>query len=237
MRPIVGILLLLATAGCGSTEPPDGPGPTGELRVLFIGNSLTSTHDVPGLVALVSVADEGPRVRASTVSFDGFSLEDHWNEGEALEAIDRGGWDLVALQQGPSTTAEHRAQLAEWVGRFAERIRAAGAAPAIYMVWPGNGDFDAVIASYTAAAQSVDGKLLPAGVAFRSVAANHPAIDLFEPDGLHPSPAGAYLAALTIYGALADRSVAGIALRQPPAGLPLRTAEALEREADRANGR
>jgi hypothetical protein len=236
MRLIVGVLLLLGGTAC-STAPPDSPGPVGELQVLFIGNSLTLTHDVPGLVQRISRVDAGPRVTAASVTFEGFSLEDHWNEGDALEAIDQGGWDIVVLQQGPSATAEHRAHLVEWTGRFAERIRASGAEPAMYMVWPGNGDFEPVIASYTAAAEAVAGELLPAGAAFRSTVANHPAIDLFEPDRLHPSLAGAYLAALTIYGALADRSVAGLTFRRPLAGVPGPTAETLEQEADRANGR
>ncbi len=182
MRRIAGTLLLLVTAACGSTAPPDGPGPSRELHVLFIGNSLTITHEVPALVERVSRSDEGPRVTAASVAFEGFSLEDHWNEGDALEAIDRGGWDFVALQQGPSAAPEHRAHLVEWAGRFAERIRASGAEPAIYMVWPGNGDFEPVIASYAAAADAIDGRLLPAGAAFRSVVAGHPAIDLFEAD-------------------------------------------------------
>ena len=116
--------LLAVLLGCGSTAPDIGH--SADLNVLFIGNSLTSTNDIPELVAGLGEVSGGPQVRGSEVSFGNFSLEDHWNQGDALEAIDWGGWDYVVMQQGPSTLPESRQNLLEWAGRFAERIRAVG---------------------------------------------------------------------------------------------------------------
>lgn len=223
---------LLSLLGCGSTAPDQGN--DRDLRVLFIGNSLTYSHDIPAQVAGLGEASDGPRVHASQVVFGGYSLEDHWNQGDALDSIARGGWDFVIMQQGPSTVPENRAQLVEWSIRFAERIRAAGARPAIYMIWPSNGDFDAVARSYTDAAQAVDGMLIPAGEAFRAVARDHPEIEIFDFDRFHPSPAGAYLAALVIYGRLADRPMSGVTQRPVP-GISTAQAGRLARAADKAN--
>jgi hypothetical protein len=226
-------LALLAVLGCGSTAP--APVPSGDLDVLFIGNSLTSTNDIPGLVSELGTLTDGPRVRASVVAFGNYNLQDHWIRGDALDSIARGRWDYVVMQQGPSTQPESRQHLVEWAGRFAEPIRAAGGQPVIYMVWPSNGDFDGVSRSYTEAAVAVDGTLVPAGEAFRAVVRDHPDIEVFAADDFHPSRIGSYLAALVIYGRLTDQSVQGVTLRRPVPGLTSAQAGRLESAADQAN--
>ena len=60
----------------------------------------------------------------------GMSLEDHWNIGTALDSISTRRWDIVVLQQGPSSLDASRANLIEWTGHFTARIRAAGGQPA-----------------------------------------------------------------------------------------------------------
>jgi len=95
------------------------------IAVLFIGNSLTSANDLPHLVQQIARA-AGVSMTVASVTKPNFSLEDHWNDGEALDSIAKGGWDAVVLQQGPSSLPESQAHLLEWTGRFAEKIRAAG---------------------------------------------------------------------------------------------------------------
>jgi hypothetical protein len=103
-------------------------------------------------------------------------------------------------------------------GRFAERIRAVGTRPAIYMVWPSNADFDGVSRE-----------------AFRSIDRDHPEIVIFQSDDFHPTRAGSYLAALVIYGQLSDREIAGVTLRRPISWLSQSEAITLESAADQAN--
>src|SRR5215471_13990765 len=74
---------------------------TAPRRVLFIGNSLTRANNLPGMVAAMSAA-VGQPLECERVTFEGYSLEDHWNQGSARQAIARGGWSIVVLQQGPS---------------------------------------------------------------------------------------------------------------------------------------
>ena len=45
------VLLALVTAGCAQAVRSDGEQP---LRVLFVGNSLTQTNDLPAVDALVA---------------------------------------------------------------------------------------------------------------------------------------------------------------------------------------
>ena len=117
----------------------------------------------------------------SEVSFANFSLEDHWNQGDALEAIDRAGLGLRRDAAGAfDPPAEPREPDRVGRQRSPNGSGAVGARPAIYMIWPSNGDFDAVSQSYTEAAHAVNGMLIPAGEAFRSIDGDHPEITIFQ---------------------------------------------------------
>jgi hypothetical protein len=229
------MLLLVAGPSCGSTSPERVPNP--HLRLLFIGNSLTYENDLPSLVQQLGRSDPARPVTVSSVAFAGYSLEDHWNRGDALEAIKRGGWDLVILQQGPSARPESRTNLIEWTTRFATEIRRAGARPAVYMVWPPldrASDWDAVTASYAAAAAATDALLLPAGEALRSAYRANPGLPLFQGDGFHPSVLGSSGAAVVIYAAAANASPVGLIARAGGTALPPSQVAALEAAAEEA---
>ena len=173
-----------------------------DLRVLFIGNSLTYTNDVPAIVQALAETSGNKRLVFKTVAYPDFSLEDHWNRGDARRAIGEGKWDVVVLQQGPSALAESRKLLVEYTRRFADEIRSRGAKPALYMVWPSRarfGDFNRVIESYAEAARSVDGMLFPVGEAWQIAWQHKPELALYSSDNFHPSIAGSYLAAMIIY--------------------------------------
>src|SRR5262249_47608874 len=150
----------------------------------------------PALVAqLASTA--GKKFEYRTVAFDGYSLEDHWNRGDARRAIADGGWSIVVLQQGPSALPESRALLHAYTKRFDDEARRVGARTALYMVWPSSerrGDFEAVRISYAGAARAIGGVLLPAGDAWREAWRRDSRVALYGQDGFHPTTAGSCLA-------------------------------------------
>ncbi len=197
LRAITASLLLLCaviTAAHAEANPP--------RRILFIGNSLTYTTDIPARVAKLARA-MGKDVVVESVTFPSYSLEDHWNHGGAAAAIAK-GWDVVVLQQGPSASPESRKHLVEFTKRFAPLIRAAGARPALYMVWASSDrqrDFSAVVESYRVAAQAVDGILIPVGEAWLRVLSKDKRTKLYG-DTIHPSSLGSDVAVLTIYFSL-----------------------------------
>lgn len=192
------------------------PGTARELRVLFIGNSLTYTNDLPGIVEAFAKATGQRPFAYKTIAFPDFSLEDHWNRNDARKAIAKNEWDYVVLQQGPSASQEGRAVLLEYTRRFAQEIRHIRGRPALYMVWPSAGrlqDFKRVSESYRAAAEEVDGLVFPVGEAWLGAWRVNPSISLYSGDGFHPSTAGTYLAGLVIYEQLFDRSPIGLPSR------------------------
>jgi lysophospholipase L1-like esterase len=173
------------------------PGPT---RILFIGNSLTYSNDLPSMVCAMA-RSAGRHVTCESVAKPDYGLEEHWNDRQARDAIAQ-GWDVVVLQQGPSALPESRKLLINYTRRFDAEIKKAGARTALFMVWPSRarrGDFPGVSQSYTAAAKDVKGLLLPAGEAWRAAWAIDSGLPLYGPDGFHPSEAGTYLSALVIY--------------------------------------
>jgi hypothetical protein len=183
-------------------------------------------------------------IHTGSVTFPGVSLEDHWHRGDALEEIDSRRWDVVVMQQGPSSTDANRAHLISWANQFASRIRAAGADPALYQVWPEVTRLDAflrVLDSYRLAAESVNGELLPVGAAWLAAWDRDTNLALYGPDGFHPSPMATYLAAITIYAALLDESAVGLPSRvsvrgsaTPAVDLSPADAAALQGAADEA---
>jgi hypothetical protein len=69
----------------------------------------------------------------------------------------------------------------------------------------------------------VGGLLCPAGEAWRLAARRDPKLALYSPDGLHPTAAGTYLAALTFFGLLYGESPVGL-----PSKLTLPSGERVE---------
>lgn len=218
-HPLVRLALaVLASLGVVAAARPAPQ--AASIRVLFIGNSLTGANDLPGQVrAIAQAAGAGPTETAAVVR-PGFSLEDHWTDGVARRAIAADRWNLVVLQQGPSSQPESRLVLREYVRRFDREIRRAGARTALYMVWPSRArlrDFDAVRDSYTIAARDVDGLLMPAGEAWRAAWRHDAGLPFYDRDEFHPSTLGSYLAALTVVAALTGRTLSGA---PAPAGSP-----------------
>jgi hypothetical protein len=201
-------LLFTLTVGFGCLRanadeptPQDAPSTSRPaLRVLFIGNSLTAFHRLPDLVAALANA-QGFALESESLTAGNFSLEDHWRSPHVLKLLRSRAWDFVVLQQGPSSRPESRVLLARWAKRFAEEIAKNGALPALYMVWPFEGQkngFAQVAKSYRDAAKSAKARILPAGEAWERCLRVQPQLELYLDDGLHPTPAGTYLAALVI---------------------------------------
>jgi len=219
LRFVLGLLCALPPiSGClkASASGPSGPG----SGILFVGNSLTYWNDLPLIVQAVFDAARGTSYDVGMVAFPDVSLEDHWLDGTARQEIERGGWQIVVLQQGPSSLPESRTLLRDYVGRFSERIKSIGARPALYSVWPSQSrqaDFDRAIESYKLAADDVGGMYFPVAAAWRAVWQRDSTVALYSPDGLHPSVAASYLAALVIYGVIANKTPVGL-----PSEIPLR---------------
>jgi len=226
--PLLLVLLALVAAGCAQQPRNDGAEP---LRVLFVGNSLTHTNDLPAVVATLA-RGLGTEIRYETIAPGGMSLEDHWNAGRVPAEIASGDWDAVVMQQGPSALADSQLNLREWAERLAGHARRHGARPALLTVWPEGYRVDVlgeVIASYANAAKAAGAELYPAGVAWQAAWSRTPSLPLYGPDGFHPSPLGTYLAALVVTAGLTDQPPPAVAFSIDRPGFKLTVSAARAR--------
>ena len=237
---LVGALLLGTGLSCGNMVESQMKG---GIKVLFIGNSLTYFNNLPATLSALALS-VGDTIQAGMVAEPDFALIDHYRGwSNALGEIARGGWKYVVLQQGPSSTTINRDSLILTAKLFEPHIRAVGATPALYMVWP-TADrfafFDAVRVSYQMAATEVNGVFLPAGRAWITAWDADANLALYANDGLHPTPLGTYLAALVIYERLTGhdaRQLPGTAVVDGRTlGTPEATVRLLQRAAHETNG-
>ena len=194
---------LAGGGGGGETVPVEIA--SAELRVLFIGNSLTYSNDLPGVVAALAEA-AGLSFAHATVAHPNWSLEEHWQAGVA-EVIASVRADVVVLQQGPSSLPQSQTHLAYWTRRLAPVIRQAGGEPALLMVWPDRSRaayFPEVRESYAAAAASVDGIFIPAGQSWVHAWEDDAALAFWGGDDFHPTYLGTLAAAMTAFAVLLD---------------------------------
>lgn len=197
MRVLLTFTIALALFG-----PPAAAVPP--LRVLFIGNSLTYTNDLPWMVESMSAVGDR-RVQTAMIAGPNYGLEDLWHDAKVREAIGSRSFDVVVMQQGPSALPASRAELVKWSKTLAAAIREGGAEPALFMVWPSLDrafDRQRVSESYRVAANDCGCRLLAAGNAWQSAWKKNGRLGLYGADGFHPSREGSWLSALVIWAKL-----------------------------------
>ena len=90
---LLAVALILLGCATDADRLPDGG-----IHVLFIGNSLTYTNDLPATVAAIA-ASGGDTVRVASETGPNLALIDHLNGAtHAADQIKRGGWQFVVLQ-------------------------------------------------------------------------------------------------------------------------------------------
>ena len=205
------------------------------MNALFIGNSFTARNDLPGLIATIAAA-AGKSFKHQLISAGGASLRRHWNAGEALRAIKRGGFDYVVLQEQSTLPIKNRQRMHENVRVFDAAIRAAGAKTALYLTWARQHAPEtqaSITEAYESIAREIGATLIPAGVAWQRFLRDHDEPVLHDKDASHPTFAGSYLAACCAFIALfktalpSDVEVEG--LTKPEMKLLQRTASVISK--------
>ena len=197
-----------------------------KLRVYFIGNSYTHTNNMPQMIASIA-ASMGDTLVYEEHTPGGWTLDDHWNPptDPCVNKIKTGNWDYVVLQEQSQLPAfgvlnpSHPTYI--YAGQFTKLIRdsAICTTPMFFMTWGyKNGDpnncpslpymctyfsMDSVLRMrYLELTDSFNAVVSPAGAVRRYIRQHHPGIELYVPDGSHPSMAGTYAAACCFYAAM-----------------------------------
>jgi len=198
------------------------------VDVFFIVNSYIYYNNLPAqLEAMSESLTGGPVLRTAHHLHGGFTLRRHLEDGHLPDALaqptqDRSPWDVVVLQEQSRIGAPYANQELGTIGdtepffeaaaEVVDLILGLGARPVFYMTWAKEafpGQTDPIADAYDSAGDAHGADVAAAGIARTRVREERPDIQLFHPDGSHPSPAGTYLVASVMYSTLTGRSPLG----------------------------
>lgn len=200
---MIRFLLFILLVNCSRLQNLLPEPDSSETSILFVGNSLTYTNNLPRLVENLA-KEEGKKIRTEMLALPNYALPDHLADGKLQKLIRKGDFNFVIVQQGPSSQADGREMLLETAPVLKELCQKHGAQLAYFMVWPSRQyyhTFNGVIVNYTAAAESVDALLCPVGIQWKSITDQND-FSLYGPDDFHPSLKGSELAAKVIWESL-----------------------------------
>ena len=187
------------------------------LRVLFCGNSYTACNALPRLVQGLGESADPPRpMTFEQVTPGGRTLEQHWSETGAADAIRKGGWDIVVLQDHSRGPIDHPDSMARHARLLDAEIRKAGATTVFYLTWARQhlpDDQATLTRAYSQVAHELGAGVAPVGEAWAAAFAADPALVLHTDDRSHPNPSGSYLAACVFYATFFAASPGGLTHR------------------------
>ncbi|MBO0324156.1 SGNH/GDSL hydrolase family protein [Muricauda sp. CAU 1633] len=170
------------------------------LKVLFVGNSLTYTNDLPKMVK-EEAAYQQINLKTEMLALPNYAIIDHWNDGNVQERISNNNYDFVIIQQGPSSQPYGREVLIEYGEKFKTLCDQNGSELVFFMVWPSRTyyhTFNGVITNYKDAASINKSLLAPVGEFWKQYFTDTGDFSYYGPDNFHPSPKGSHAAAKII---------------------------------------
>ncbi len=174
------------------------------VRILFVGNSLTYTNNLPAMVQAIGVNND-IQLETEMLAYPNYALEDHWHDGKFQKLMNEKYYNYVIVQQGPSSQQDGRDMLFDYGDRFKKVCDEKGARLVFFMVWPSRGNyqtFAGVIQNYRDAATQTESMLCPVGEAWKSYIDSTQDFTYYGADGFHPSLNGSQVAAQMIYNTI-----------------------------------
>jgi hypothetical protein len=209
-------LLAIAAASPAANDVSQG-----DLRVLFVGNSLTYFSDVPGIVAeLGAKADPPVKIEVVRLVACATGLDGHLENGKVQPMIQNGGFTHVVLQPYNKLALEMGL-----LKTYVPMIDAIKARTVIY--WPPVSGLEGVQertpkhlaetrALSVSAVKEFNVLIAPSHEACLMAKTADPLLQLRCPargkGNVHQGPLGSYVAALTIFTVITGRSPLGIPL-------------------------
>lgn len=204
------------------------------VKILFVGNSLTYVNYAPEMVRRFFEA-AGITAECVMLTQGGKCMDFHVKSSQVSYNILYGHYDYVVLQ-GKASDFDPESFVVNGKQIYDNWISKTSAKPVMYVAWCLRGQKDRqpmMTAAYVELAKQTDAIIAPVGEAWQKVMRLRPAPEIYAPDGNHPTKAGTYLAAATIFYAIAGRDRT-LRLHEgeglyTECGLDLKTATAINR--------
>lgn len=206
MKVLNFLILFLLCFSCRSPQLPDYTS-NKEVKILFIGNSLTYSNNLPELVIAIA-KEKGITLKTKLIAFPNYAILDHWNDGKVQKKILSKKYDYVILQQGPSSQSFGKNILLDYGKKYSTLCKENNIKLCYFMVWPSliyYKTFDDVIKNHKEAAIQNDAILLPVGEVWKTHFDATQNFDYYSEDGFHPSLKGSQVAAKVIVDHLFEK--------------------------------
>jgi hypothetical protein len=210
------LLLLAAALAGGEKKKKQEKKPAAPLftHVLFIGNSYTATHDLPGMVAgLAKAAGLPSQMRVESEVASAATLEDHWGAPSVRDRLRERRWDFVVLQEQSLRPLKKPGRMEKYARLLDAEIRRRGGRTVLYLTWAREETPHAqeeLNRVYYRLAARLKATIVPVGPAWARARRERPKLKLFEHDGSHPTQAGTYLTACVFFAILTGKSPVGL---------------------------
>ena len=172
--------------------------------ILFVGNSLTYTNNLPSLVQK-KAKYSGYNIKFEMVALPNYAISDHWRDEKIQKLISSKNFDIVIIQQGPSSQSKGKNILINYGEKYSTLCKENDAVLAYYMVWPSlryYDTFDEVIKNHELAAKENDAILCPVGKVWKKYFDTTKKFDYYGEDSFHPSNKGSNIAAQVIFNSI-----------------------------------
>jgi hypothetical protein len=235
---LAAVALLVFSIGAGAQTRPKVTQIEPPKTLLYVGNSFfyfnDSMHRIVGGFIAQGDAPNRAQYRQTSVTISGSGL--NWHDMEAYfkpggmasysftpdnkVVFNKFDKPFDAVIMNDCSQCPIHPQLKDTFHEFARKhsqtVVKHGAKPILFMTWAYQDapEMTAQLAEqYTIAGNANNALVIPAGLAFAKSVAKSPSLNLYNADKRHPSPAGSYLAAATIYGAIWRKSPVGLNYR------------------------
>jgi hypothetical protein len=228
----MGLILVAAATTCAQTRPNvTRLEPESARSFLWVGNSFFYyNNSMHSHVSALSAAGQGKALRGTSVTISGSGLD--WHDMASYLKSDGIGrysfvgnneiqfnkpgrqFDAVIMMDcsqcpihPPLKTSFH-----ETVKKDADILLGQGIQPILFMSWAYKDKPEMtqqLVEQYTLAGNNNHALVIPAGLAFARAIASRPGLELYQPDLRHPSLAGTYLAANTVFASVTGKSPVG----------------------------
>ena len=179
------------------------------LKVLFVGNSYTYFENLPQIVSIISDSTKIKLItKKSTIG--GAKLREHWLGERGLktqEMIKNGNFDIVVLQGYSMGTIDEPDSVLKYSGLLCDLIKENNAKPYFYLTWAREKvpQYQETINKvYLEVATKNDATIVPVGKAWALAKQLRPNIELYNPDGSHPSKLGTFLTSCVFVATIAN---------------------------------
>ncbi len=204
------ILLLSSLCAYSQEETP--------TDILFIGNSYTYFWNLPQQINAMAKA-KGINLFATQSTAGGTNLGQHWRGEKNLqtkELVNTQSYDMVILQDHSLRAIDHPDSLNYYVKLWSDLIRSKGGEVYLYMTWSRKWDpymISTISKEYENIGKEIKSIVVPVGLAWKRARELRPELDLYDPDGSHPSTIGTYLTACVFLEFLSGENPIGLPYR------------------------